>query len=138
MQSSLHHESSIDRPPGGPLRPNTQPWQAFRKARHIDIPQRDEPEPTTLLMQCCSISSIAARLVRSRRRRSRRIERDDVESAITTPLSGAAARCAAIPLWLSEIDVSRAAQNAEHSADRAATEARRPSDPFDRSMPSSP
>jgi hypothetical protein len=35
------------------------PWQAFRKSRHIDIPQRDEPGETAVLMRCCSISSVA-------------------------------------------------------------------------------
>ncbi|MBM2766223.1 hypothetical protein JQK92_07245 [Burkholderia anthina] len=126
-QSNLHHEISTNRPPDGASGPNTRIGQAFPNAHHIDMPHRDEPEPTALLMRCCSISSIAARLARSRRQRGCRIERDDVEFDVIASLSGTAACCAAIPLWLSEIDVSRATQNAEHAADQAATETRRPS-----------
>ncbi|MCA8204289.1 hypothetical protein LGM71_24925 [Burkholderia sp. AU33545] len=40
-------------------RTNSQPWKAFHQSHRIDIPQRDEPTETALLMRCCSISSFA-------------------------------------------------------------------------------
>jgi len=40
-------------------RTNSQPWKAIHQSHRIDIPQRDEPMETVLLMRCCSISSFA-------------------------------------------------------------------------------
>ncbi|MGP8473625.1 hypothetical protein [Burkholderia sp. PR2] len=40
-------------------RANSQPWKAFHQSHRIDIPLRDEPAETPLLMRCCSISSFA-------------------------------------------------------------------------------
>jgi len=107
-----------------------QPWQAFRKSSHIDIPQRDEPAETALLMCCCSISSFApsVRSIATIEAVGRcHVERDDVEFAVAAAHFGAAASCAAIPLSISEIDASRATQNTEHSADHAAIGPWRPS-----------
>jgi len=132
--------SSIARRVWG-TRPIGQPWQAFQETPHIDIPQRDEPAETALLMRCSSISSFARGARPSAAVRHRRIEHDDVESAVAAARSRVAASCAAMALSLSEIDASSAAQNTEHSADHAATGPRRPSArvrPFERLTPSSP
>jgi hypothetical protein len=118
-----------------------KPWQAFQETPHIDIPQRDEPAETALLMRCCSISSLARRARPIAAVRHRRIEHDDVESAVAAARSRVSASCAAMALSLSEIDASRATQNTEHSADQAATGPRRPPArvrTFERFTPSSP